>query len=75
MTHDGDKGNVEGSSTVWRRLCTFRKNDFLPEESFQSLGNYGRALLDTPKRFKDRLLTRSTEHIELVEVKSQSQPG
>lgn len=56
-----------------RRGCTFRKNDFLPEESFRSWGNYRRAFMDTPFRFKDRVLTRSMDQTELVEMKSRSQ--
>ncbi|KAF7815542.1 cationic amino acid transporter 1-like [Senna tora] len=58
---------------VRRRGCTFRQNDFLPEESFRSWGNYGRALMDTPARLKDRVLTRSMDHTELVEMKARSQ--
>ena len=55
-----------------RRGCTFEKNDFLPEESFKSWGNYTRALKDTPRRLKDRVVTRSDEHVETVEMKARS---
>ncbi|XP_054819795.1 cationic amino acid transporter 1-like isoform X2 [Prosopis cineraria] len=72
MVKDGNGVFVDDGG-LRRRGCTFRKNDFLPEESFQSWGNYGRALLDTPFRFKDRVMTRSMDQTELVEVKSRSQ--
>jgi APA family basic amino acid/polyamine antiporter len=58
---------------IRRRGCSCTKSDFLPEESFQSWGNYGRALKETPMRLKDRVLTRSMDHTELVEVKAQSE--
>ncbi|KAK7328501.1 hypothetical protein VNO77_22610 [Canavalia gladiata] len=61
-----------GGGTMRRRGCTFQKNDFLPEESFKSWDNYGRALMDTPWRLKDRILTRSDEHVEVVEMKARS---
>ena len=66
---------VDGSNDggLRRRGCTFRKNDFLPEESFKSWGNYGKALMETPFRLKDRILTRSEDHTELVEMKARSQ--
>ncbi|XP_061365708.1 cationic amino acid transporter 1-like [Gastrolobium bilobum] len=57
---------------VRRRACTFHPNDFFPEESFKSWGNYGRAFLETPFRLKDRVLTRSKDHTELVEMKARS---
>ncbi|KAF9671937.1 hypothetical protein SADUNF_Sadunf12G0102300 [Salix dunnii] len=53
--------------------CSCTKNDFLPEESFQSIGNYLQALKETPMRFKDRLLTRSLDTTELHEIKSRSE--
>ncbi|XP_061358745.1 cationic amino acid transporter 1-like [Gastrolobium bilobum] len=42
-------------------------------KSFQSLSNYGKALLNTPLRLMDRVMTRSTDEMELVEVKKRSQ--
>ncbi|KAL2494418.1 Cationic amino acid transporter 1 [Forsythia ovata] len=48
------------------------KNDFLPEESFKSWGNYVNALKETPARLADRLLTRSSVEAEL-EVKARSE--
>ncbi|XP_050225712.1 cationic amino acid transporter 1-like [Mercurialis annua] len=58
---------------IRRRTCSCSKNDFLPEESFQSWGNYMKALRETPKRLKDRLLTRSLDSIELHEMKARSE--
>ncbi|CAJ1938255.1 unnamed protein product [Sphenostylis stenocarpa] len=57
---------------VRRRGCTFRRNDFFPEESFKSWGNYARAIRETPWRLKDRVLSRSEDHTELVEMKARS---
>ncbi|KAG2688816.1 hypothetical protein I3760_09G112200 [Carya illinoinensis] len=56
-----------------KRGCSCTKGDFLPEKSFQSWGNYGRALMETPLRLRDRVLTRSMDQTELVEVKARSQ--
>ncbi|GLT65297.1 hypothetical protein SLA2020_377360 [Shorea laevis] len=66
-------GGVDGSDEgIRRRGCSCTKTDFLPEESFRSWGNYGRALKETPMRLKDRVLTRSMDQTELVEVKARS---
>lgn len=48
------------------------KNDFFPEESFQSWGNYGRALMGTKERLKDRIFTRSGDELELQTMKARS---
>lgn len=66
-------GSETGEEGIRRRGCSCTKNDFLPEESFQSIGNYMRALKETPMRFKDRLLTRSMDTTELNEVKARSE--
>ncbi|KAL5771875.1 hypothetical protein ACOSP7_011485 [Xanthoceras sorbifolium] len=65
-------GNNEGEG-VRRRGCSCTKDDFLPEESFQSWGNYVRALKETPFRLKDRVLTRSHDSTEIHEMKARSQ--
>ena len=70
LTQMGEYGGDEG---VRRRGCSCTKENFLPEESFRSWGNYARALKDTPRRLKDRVLTRSLDQTELVDVKAQSQ--
>ncbi|KAK7273798.1 hypothetical protein RIF29_14861 [Crotalaria pallida] len=41
-------------------------------ESFQTVSNYVKALLNTPTRLVDRVLARSLDEVELVEVKKQS---
>lgn len=61
-----------GGELTKRRGCLCSKEDFLPEESFKSWGNYGRALRATPYRLKDRVFTRSLEQFELTEVKARS---
>lgn len=55
-----------------KRGCSCSKSDFLPEESFQSWGNYLNALKETPFRLKDRVLSRSLDATELHEVKDRS---
>ncbi|XP_057470755.1 cationic amino acid transporter 1 [Actinidia eriantha] len=64
----GDDGGGEG---IRRRGCSFSKDDFLPEESFKSWGNYKSALRQTPARWMDRVVTRSLDSAEL-EVKARS---
>lgn len=65
----GGDGIDEG---IRRRGCSCSKDDFLPEESFKSWGNYVKALKDTPFRLKDRIVTRSMDSTELVEMKARS---
>lgn len=72
MVASGTEASGGGDVGLRRRGCTYRKYDFLPEESFQSWGNYVKALRQTPGRFKDRVLTRSLDSTELVEMKAQS---
>lgn len=42
-------------------------------ESFESFPNYARALLNTPLRLLDRVTARSSDEVELVDVKKRSQ--
>ncbi|KAL0914442.1 hypothetical protein M5K25_014790 [Dendrobium thyrsiflorum] len=65
-------GGDEGGTAAKRRGCSCTKDDFLPEESFQSWENYGRALRETGMRLRDRVLTRSLEKTELTEVRARS---
>ncbi|XP_065882257.1 cationic amino acid transporter 1-like [Euphorbia lathyris] len=67
------EGEGEGDGIRRRRNCSCSKKDFLPEESFESWGNYMMALKQTPMRFKDRLLTRSMDSTELNQIKARSQ--
>jgi APA family basic amino acid/polyamine antiporter len=57
---------------VRKRGCSYTKGDFLPEESFKSWGNYGRALKETPTRFINRVMTRSRDAAE-IKVKERSE--
>ncbi|KAH0458498.1 hypothetical protein IEQ34_013813 [Dendrobium chrysotoxum] len=65
-------GGDDGGTAARRRGCSCTKDDFLPEESFQSWENYGRALRETGMRLRDRVLTRSLEKSELTEVRARS---
>ena len=47
-------------------------HDF-PKNSFQSWGNYFQALMEIPHRLLDRIMSRSLDQTELVEVKAESQ--
>ncbi|XP_004135553.1 cationic amino acid transporter 1 [Cucumis sativus] len=64
--------NSDGEG-IRRRSCGCGKEDFLPEESFQSWGNYANALKATPFRLMNRLTARSAEQTELVEMKARSE--
>ncbi|XP_031130051.1 cationic amino acid transporter 1-like [Ipomoea triloba] len=61
-------GVENGESGVRRRsrFCSCTKDDFLPEESFRSWGNYVNALKQTPSRLADRVFTRSDDKAELA---------
>ncbi|KAG0468780.1 hypothetical protein HPP92_018108 [Vanilla planifolia] len=59
-------------AVVRRRVCSCTKDDFLPEESFQSWDNYVRALRETGMRLRDRVTTRSLEQTEMTEVRARS---
>ncbi|MCL7040248.1 hypothetical protein MKW94_027987 [Papaver nudicaule] len=60
------------SGTVKNRGCGCTKEDFLPEESFQSWENYVEAVTQTGSRLVNRVTTRSQNEIELNEVKAQT---
>lgn len=66
-------GGTSETGEIRRRGCGCSKDDFLPEESFKSFGNYFEALSQTPARLRDRLLTRSLDATELHEVKARSE--
>lgn len=70
---DGTKGQGNNITKPKKRSCGCAKADFLPEESFQSWSNYGKALLETKSRLKDRLLARSSDQLELHDLKARSQ--
>ncbi|GAB2280807.1 catalase A [Dionaea muscipula] len=68
--HEGEGGGLRKRRGCG---CSCTKNDFLPEESFQSWGSYVNAVMETPARFINRLTTRSLDQTELYEVKARSQ--
>ncbi|GAB4829404.1 catalase A [Ancistrocladus abbreviatus] len=68
-----DAGNGNGNFPKNKGFRMWNKNDFFPEESFQSWKNYSKALSNTGTRLKDRVFTRSLDHIELNEVRAHSQ--
>ncbi|KAK2996305.1 hypothetical protein RJ639_025456 [Escallonia herrerae] len=57
---------------IRRRGCSCSKDDFLPEESFRTWGNYVKAMKDTPARLMNRVTTRSGDQAE-IQVKARSQ--
>uniref|UniRef100_A0A2N9IHQ0 Uncharacterized protein n=1 Tax=Fagus sylvatica TaxID=28930 RepID=A0A2N9IHQ0_FAGSY len=65
----GENGE-EGGSAVSAHA---QKTIFSPSNRFGAGGNYAKALKETPRRLKDRVLTRSLEETDLVEVKGRSQ--
>ncbi|KAI3965988.1 hypothetical protein MKX01_010945 [Papaver californicum] len=57
-----DISSSEGGGGGGKRFgCLFGKDDFFPEESFQSWSNYMKALGETKTRLRNRLTTRSSE--------------
>ncbi|XP_021764667.1 cationic amino acid transporter 8, vacuolar [Chenopodium quinoa] len=56
------------NSSYW----IWKKHDFFPETSFNSFSDYKSALSQIFPRLKDRLLSRSSDSFELVELKKES---
>ncbi|CAA2958388.1 cationic amino acid transporter 5 [Olea europaea subsp. europaea] len=56
-----------------RNYWRWSKQDFFPEKSFEDWSNYRSALSQTSSRFKDRLVSRSDDAQELVELRKQSE--
>ncbi|KAJ0657957.1 putative amino acid/polyamine transporter I, cationic amino acid transporter [Helianthus annuus] len=81
---DGD-GNVNNNDNITgerdnnvdndpkKNSCSCAKSDFFPEESFQSWSSYGKALMETRARLKERLLSRSSDDHELHGLRARSQ--
>lgn len=65
----GEVGEEVQPRSYWR----WSKQDFLPEESFQNWRAYRTALSQTRHRFKDRLISRSNDENEIVELRKQSE--
>ncbi|KAK9688655.1 hypothetical protein RND81_09G001400 [Saponaria officinalis] len=60
--------NADHPTSYWR----WSKLDFFPEKSFNSLSNYKNALVEIYPRLKDRVLSRSSDSYELVELRKES---
>ncbi|KAB2601999.1 cationic amino acid transporter 8 [Pyrus ussuriensis x Pyrus communis] len=56
--------------SYWSR---WSKQDFFPEYTFQNFNSYKDALSHTPSRLKDRLLHRSSDSFELLQLPKQSE--
>ncbi|XP_054776313.1 cationic amino acid transporter 5-like isoform X2 [Prosopis cineraria] len=65
-----DPPSSQSQRSYWRR---WSKQDFLPEQSFQSWATYKTALSQTSMRFKDRLLSRSDDATETDEIRKESE--
>ncbi|KAF5175409.1 Cationic amino acid transporter like [Thalictrum thalictroides] len=65
---EGMDGDIQPRS-YWR----WSKQDFFPEQSFQSWGAYKLALSQTGFRLKDRFLSRSDDSDELGKLRKQSE--
>ncbi|KAL3736071.1 hypothetical protein ACJRO7_025078 [Eucalyptus globulus] len=65
---DAQKQENRSSSSYWR----WSKQDFYPEESFANFASYRKALSQTFPRLRDRILDRSTQSRELVELRKES---
>ncbi|MCD9640864.1 catalase A [Datura stramonium] len=65
--------NVDQRHSLKKRGCGCSKDDFLPEESFTTWGSYAQALRETKTRLKDRVFCRSSDQIELHEIRDRSQ--
>ncbi|GLJ08144.1 hypothetical protein SUGI_0082060 [Cryptomeria japonica] len=67
-----DGGLTEGIDAV-DGVKSAGKKYFLPGESFKSWTNYGKALWQTPQRFKDRALSRADEMKEVGDIRKRSE--
>lgn len=68
-------GAGEGSESTGGKKAYWRwsKKDFYPEPSFNSCADYKAAVRQTLPRLKDRLLDRSTDTNELVDLSKESE--
>ncbi|KAK2968246.1 hypothetical protein RJ640_024396, partial [Escallonia rubra] len=65
--------SVEVSGTGIRmRVCSCLKDQFFPEETFRTWGNYVKSMKETPARLMNRVTTRSGDQAEM-QVKARSQ--
>lgn len=61
------------SSSSKRSYWRWSKRDFFPETSFQNMASYKAALSQTCPRLTDRLLTRSSDSNELLNLRKESE--
>ncbi|KAK6931963.1 Cationic amino acid transporter, C-terminal [Dillenia turbinata] len=71
MVSEGDVSNE--TQTLRRSYWRWSKQDFFPEESFKTWGNYQYAVSQTCFRFRDRLTSRSEDDNEISELRKQSE--
>ncbi|XP_068658545.1 cationic amino acid transporter 5-like [Aristolochia californica] len=69
----GSAKGVSSDGLQTRSYWRWSKDDFIPEQSFRSWGNYRSALSQTFPRFKDRLTSRSDDSKELGELRRRSE--
>lgn len=63
----------QGKQAAARRYWRWSKADFFPERSFENLAAYKAALSETGHRLGERLLSRSTQEMEMVELRRVSE--
>ncbi|XVE67577.1 hypothetical protein DITRI_Ditri08aG0171500 [Diplodiscus trichospermus] len=69
MSYEEEQVDEIQRRSYWR----WGKDDFLPEESFQNWSTYRSALSQICFRFKDRLISRSDDAIEIEQLRKQSE--
>lgn len=67
---DSQPPAATAARSYWGR---WSKHDFFPEQSFQNFASYRTALSETSSRLRDRLLDRSTDAKELVDLRAESE--
>ncbi|KAF8026007.1 hypothetical protein BT93_F2737 [Corymbia citriodora subsp. variegata] len=65
--------DMDAQKQEQRSYWRWSKQDFFPEESFANFASYRNALSQTFPRLRDRILDRSTQSKELVELKKESE--
>ncbi|OWM81026.1 cationic amino acid transporter 8, vacuolar-like [Punica granatum] len=63
------KQAAEERRSYWR----WSKEDFFPEQSFENLASYRTAFSQTGYRLKERFLSRSTQEMEMVSARRESE--
>lgn len=63
----------EGKRVAARSYWRWSKADFFPEKSFENLAAYKAAFSETGHRLRERILSRSTQEMEMVELRRASE--